>query len=410
MGNVWQSGKAFATVCRCRGPGERIFENLLSVGISLLCLAKCPCQFTELKMPQATPDIPRDASQEVTVAADLLRQVVKAILIRKGMFEAEADIATDRMVEADLRGIFSHGSRCLPKYCSAMDDGDIDPRALELPPICDTPAIAVLEGSGGLGHVAATRGMELAIEKAREVGTGTVSIKKGQHFGAAAVYVQLAIDAGMIGFCTTSTGTATVAAFGSRDPGTANNALAWGFPTSSGAPFILDMAVAEASWGKIETRGMYGLPIPEGWALDENGAETTDASAAKTLLPASGARGFGLAFVCSALTSSLIGRRSPIRKVANPFGPGSDHFFYAIDPKHFGNPDGFLADMDATAEQIRSLPPAEGFDKVRLCGELEWERAQAWNQEGVPMHRDSVTKLAEFSTSLGCELPEGWPE
>ncbi|MBC8290110.1 MAG: Ldh family oxidoreductase [Planctomycetes bacterium] len=360
-------------------------------------------------MPQATPDIPRDASQEVTVAADQLRQLVKTVLIRKGMFEAEADIAADRMVEADLRGIFSHGSRCLPKYCSAMDDGDIDPRALEIPPLCDTPAIAVIEASGGLGHVAATRGMELAIEKAREVGTGSVSIKKGQHFGAAAVYVQLAIDAGMIGFCTTSTGTATVAAFGSREPGTANNALAWGFPTSSGAPFILDMAVAEASWGKIETRGMYGLPIPAGWALDENGDETTNASAAKTLLPASGARGFGLAFVCSALTSSLIGRRSPIRKVANPFGPGSDHFFYAIDPKQFGKPDGFLDDMDATAEQIRSLSPAEGFDKVRLCGELEWERARAWSQEGIPMHRDSVEKLTEFAKSLGCERPEGWP-
>lgn len=361
-------------------------------------------------MPRATPDIPRDAAQEVTVTAEQVRQLVKTVLIRKGMFEAEADIAADRMVEADLRGIFSHGSRCLPKYCAAMDDGDIDPRALEVPLLCDTPAIAVIEASGGLGHVAATRGMELAIEKARAVGTGTVSVKKGQHFGAAAVYVQLAIDAGMIGFCTTSTGTATVAAFGSCEPGTANNALAWGFPTSSGAPFILDMAVAEASWGKIETRGMYGLPIPEGWALDENGVETTDASAAKTLLPAAGARGFGLAFVCSALAGSLIGRRSPIRKGANPFGPGSDHFFYAIDPRHFGNPDGFLADMDATAEQIRSLRPAEGFDKVRLCGELEWERAQDWSQNGIPMHRDQVAKLTEFTRALGCDLPAGWPE
>lgn len=361
-------------------------------------------------MPQATPDIPRDASQEVTATATQVRQLVKTVLIRKGMFEAEADIAANRLVEADLRGIFSHGSRCIPKYCEAMDEGNIDPRAMSIS-LCDTPAIAVIEASSGLGHVSATRGMELAIEKARQVGTGTVVIRNGQHFGAAAVYVQLAIDAGMIGFCTTSTGAATVAAFGSTQPGIANNALAWGIPTSSGAPFILDMAVAEASWGKIETRGMYGLPIPAGWAVDENGEETTDAATAKTLLPASGARGFGLGFVCSALTSSLVGRRAPIRKRPNnPFGPGSDHFFYAIDPRHFGAPDEFLAEMDETARQIRSLAPADGFDKVRLCGELEWERAQAWSRDGIPMHRNQVAKLTEFTKSLGCDLPDGWPE
>ena len=359
-------------------------------------------------MPQATPDIPRDSSQEAVVTADQVRHLLKTVLIRKGMFEAEADIAADRMVEADLRGIFSHGSRCISKYCEAMDDGNIDPRATSIT-LTETPAIAVIEASGGLGHVSATRGMQLAISKAREIGTGTVVIKKGQHFGAAATYVQLAIDAGMVGFCTTSTGTATVAAYGSQEPGTANNALAWGIPTGSGAPFVLDMAIAEASWGKIETRGMYGLPIPAGWALDENGQETTDTAAAVTLQPAAGARGFGLGFVCSTLTSSLIGRRSPIRKQKNPFGPGSDHFFYVIDPAHFGGLDAFLGDVDATVEQIRSLTPADGFDRVRLCGELEWERTQAWLNDGIPMHREQVVMLAEFTEILGCGLPDGWP-
>ncbi|MFP6762646.1 MAG: Ldh family oxidoreductase, partial [Planctomycetaceae bacterium] len=181
-------------------------------------------------------------------------------------------------------------------------------------------------------------------------------------------------------------------------------------PTGSGAPFVLDMAIAEASWGKIETRGLYGLPIPAGWALDENGQETIDAAAAVTLLPAAGARGFGLGFVCSALTSSLIGRRSPIRKLKNPFGPGSDHFFYVIDPAHFGGVDAFLGDVDATVEQIRSLAPADGCDRVYLCGEREWERTQTWSSDGIPMHRDQVAGLARFTETLGCELPAGWPQ
>ncbi|MBL6705692.1 MAG: Ldh family oxidoreductase [Planctomycetaceae bacterium] len=358
-------------------------------------------------MTSATPDIPRDPSLEISVSVDVLKKLIVAVLVRKGMFEVEADIVAARMTEADLRGIHSHGSRTLGKYVAAIDAGDIDPRAMSIT-TCDTLAMAVIEASGGMGHVSATRGMELAIAKAREVGTGTVVIKKGQHFGAAGVYTMLAAKEGMIGFATTSTGTATVAAYGSTQPGTANNALSWAIPTS-GAPFVLDTAIAESSWGKIESMGMFGLPILPGWALDESGNETTDAGAAKTLLPMSGARGSALGFVASALTSALIGRRTPIHKSPNPFGPGSDHFFQVIDPSHFGAPDRFLKEIDATVASIKELPPAEGVDKVRVAGELEWERSKQWSTEGIPFHRDQISSLAEVCTSNRCDLPAGWP-
>ena len=360
-------------------------------------------------MAQVTRDVPFDSSQEVVVAAEAIRKLIVSVLVRKGMFEVEATIAADRLVEADLRGIHSHGSRCLPKYIDAMDAGDIDPRAMSLT-ICETPAIAVIEASGGLGHVAATRGMELAIAKARDVGTGTVVIKKGQHFGAAGLYSLLAAQQGMIGFSTTSTHQATVAAYGSRQPASANNAMSWAVPTGSGAPFVLDMAIAESSWGKINTLGMYGLPIEPGWALDEAGNETTDAAAAKTLLPLSGARGAGLGFVSAAMTAALVGRKTPIHKSANPFGPGSDHFFQAIDPSHFGAPDRFLKEIDATIADIHELEPAEHFDKVRVAGELEWERAEKWTADGIPLHREHVDSLTKLATGLGRELPDGWPQ
>lgn len=358
-------------------------------------------------MTSATLDIPNDPEQEITVPVDVLKQLIVTVLVRKGMFEVEAEIVAARMTEADLRGIHSHGSRTLGKYIDAIDAGDIDPRAMSIT-ACETPAIAVIEASSGMGHVSATRGMELAIAKARKVGTGTVVIKKGQHFGAAGVYTLLAAKEGMIGFATTSTGAATVAAYGSSQPGTANNALSWAIPTS-GIPFVLDTAIAESSWGKIESMGMYGLPILPGWALDEAGHETTDAAAAKTLLPMSGARGSALGFVASALTSALIGRRTPIHKSPNPFGPGSDHFFQVIDPSHFGAADRFLREIDATIASIRELTPAEGFDKVRIAGELEWERAEQWKSTGIPFHRNQINRLAEVCSSSRCELPDAWP-
>ncbi|HEX4071383.1 MAG TPA: Ldh family oxidoreductase, partial [Planctomycetaceae bacterium] len=210
-----------------------------------------------------TLDIPADASQEIIVPADQLTDLLVRMLKAKGMYEAEARIGAARLVEADLRGIHSHGSRSIWRYLDAIDEGGIDPRTQVLT-VRETPAMAVLDGGKGLGHVAATQGMELAIKKARAVGTGTVAVRRGQHYGAASVYALMAVEAGMIGFSTTSTGPATVAAYGSRRPATANNAIAWGIPTRSGAPFVLDMACAISSWGKVESLKLYGRELPSG--------------------------------------------------------------------------------------------------------------------------------------------------
>ncbi len=355
-------------------------------------------------MTATTPDIPRDASQEVVVQAQELRDWIVKLLVKKGMFAVEAEMCADRLVDADVRGIHSHGSRALPRYIKAMDEGNIDPRA-SITTVCDTPAMAVLEGNKGMGHVVSTRAMQLAIKKAKEVGTGTVAVSRSQHYGAASVYVMLAVNEGCIGYSTTSTAYPTVAAYGSQQAAVANNAFAWGVPSVDAPPFVLDMACAEASWGKVESRKLYGLPLPEGWALDEQGQPTTDPKAVRTLLPAAGARGFGLAFMCSVLAGPLVGGRMPIHKKRDPYLEGSEHFFYAIDPTKFGDIEKFHSRLGSASTEIRGLAPAEGFDKVRLPGELEWERAARWRVEGIPIHRDHAAALKTLGESLKIVAP-----
>jgi LDH2 family malate/lactate/ureidoglycolate dehydrogenase len=351
-----------------------------------------------------TPDIPSDPTQEIVCAASDIEALMVRMLVNKGMYEAEAKIGAARLIEADLRGIHSHGSRALWRYLEAMDTGGIDPRA-QIITERETPAIAVLNGGTGLGHVAATKGMRLAIEKARAVGTGTVAVRCGQHYGAAAVYALMAVEAGMIGFSTTSTGMATVAAYGSRKPATANNAVAWGVPTRSGAPFVLDMACGVSAWGKVESLRMYGRSLPSGWALDADGNPTDDPQAAKTLFPFAGARGYGMAFLSSVLAGCLVGGRMPLHKGKNVATDGSEHFFYAIDIAQFVELDAFYNELESTMSDIRALPPADGFDRVRLPGELEWERSQRWRRDGIPLHRDHVSKLEELAAGMKLAVP-----
>lgn len=351
-----------------------------------------------------SPDYPHDSSQELRVPAADLRQLAVDLLVEKKMYEFDAETAADRLIEADLRGIQSHGTRALPRYLDAIDMGDVDPRAKVLT-VHETPAIGVLDGGRAIGHVAATKGMQLAIKKAREIGTGTVAVKNGQHYGAASVYTLMAIAEGMIGYATTSTAGATVAAFGSRGPAIANNAFSWGVPSRSGAPFVLDMACAATSWGKVESFQLYGLPLPDGFALDADGRPTNDAAAAKTLLPSAGARGFGLAFLSSVLAGPLVEGKLPLHKTGRPAEEHSEHFFYVIDLKQFGSEDRFYEELDSTMAGVRELPPAEGFDKVRFPGELEWERAEDFRQHGIPLHRDHAAVLRARADKANIKVP-----
>lgn len=356
-------------------------------------------------MPE-TPDIPHDSAQEIIVPVEPLKELLVKMYVKKGMFRVEAEMAASRQIEADLRGIHSHGSRATSRYLKAMDAGDIDPRG-QVHTIKKTAAMAVIDGGRALGHVASTKAMQLAIELARGAGTGTVAVRNSQHFGAASVYALLAAQAGMIGYCTTSTGRATVAAYGSRQPAVANNAFAWAAPTRSGAPFCLDMACATAAWGKVDSLKMYGQPLPAGWALDAAGNATTDPQAAKTLLPAAGARGYGLAFLCSVLAGPLVGGRMPLHKTRNPEAEGTEHFFYAIDVAQFVEPDKFHDEVERTINDIHALSPADGFDRVRLPGELESERAKKWLADGLPLHRDHLKDLGEVAAKMKLPLP--WP-
>ncbi|REJ81896.1 MAG: Ldh family oxidoreductase [Planctomycetota bacterium] len=355
-------------------------------------------------MQHQTLDFPHDESQEVRVDADALKQLAVDLLVDKTLFRFDAETAADRLVEADLRGIQSHGTRALPRYLDAIDAGDIDPRAKVLTE-SETPAVAVLDGGLGIGHVAATRGMQMAIAKAREVGTGTVAVKGSRHYGAASVYALMAAREGLIAYCTTSTGGATVAAYGSRGPAVANNAFAWAVPSREGPPFVLDMACGATSWGKVESFKLYGTPLPDGMALDAEGHPTTDAAAARTMLPSAGARGFGLAFLSSVLAGPLIGGKMPLHKTGGPLAERSEHFFYVLDVKQFGDEERFYRELDATMAEIRALPPAAGFDRVRFPGELEAEREEEYRRSGIPLHRDHAALLEQRAAPAALTVP-----
>lgn len=354
-------------------------------------------------MPAAIP-YPRDEAQEVRTPVEALKQLIVKLLVKKSVFQFDATVAADRMIEADLRGLQSHGCRALSKYIDAIDAGDIDPRARPMVEQ-ETAATGVINGSTGLGHVAATKAMQLAVAKAKDAGIGAVAVHHGQHLGAASVYALLAAREGLIGYCTSSTGGPSVAAVGSKARAVANNPHAWAFPVGEEPPLVVDLACGEASWGKVASLGLYGLPLPNGVALDANGKPTNDPAAAKTMLPAAGVRGFGLAIVASILSGALSGGKLPHRKTRAPAAEGSEHFLLAIDVSKFTEPGKFGEKVRDMRRSICELPAVSSGSRVRAPGDLGNKEERERRELGIPLHRSDVEELKRLAAKLKVEHP-----
>jgi len=344
---------------------------------------------------------PSDASQETRVPVETARRVIEQILVKKSLFQFDASTATQRMIDADRFGIPAHGIGRIVDYVAAMDLGDIDPRGRVLV-MDDQPAYAVMDGSRAIGHVASTKGMETAIQKATDSGIGFVCVGNSQTLGAASVYTRLAAEAGMIGICLSSTGGATVTAPGTNAGAVGNTAIAFAIPVQDSHPLVFDSACGQESWAKLNLLKRYGVPIPDGILLTEDGTPTNDVDAAKFQFPASGL-GFGMSLLSSILAGPLCGGWMPIRKTRTSSAEDSQHVFLAFNIEKFVAPERFQKQLVFALDAIRALPVAAGSDSIRLPGDRGAAISKEVDASGIPLHNSVLEEVRSLASSLKVE-------
>ncbi len=347
---------------------------------------------------------PRDPEQERRIPVDDVRQLAEQILVSKSMFQFDARTVVDRLLDADLSGVQSHGIRLLERYVRWMDRGDVDPRARVLLEH-ETEAIALFDGSSALGQVAATKAMKTAIKKAQTLGLGAATVHHSHHLGAASAYACLAAREGLIGYCTSSTGGATVAAVGTHAPAVANHPHAWAFPCGEEPPLVVDFACGAASWGKLDALKRYGLPMPEGIAFDEQGLPTQCHDTVQTVAPAGADRGFGMAMVASILTGALSGGKLPYQKKGSPSAEGSEHFLLAIDPAQFGDAESFSRKICEMRSSIRDLPSVSSGSDILVPGDRRTVAEIDIKEHGLPLHLTDIEMLETLAREHKVDIP-----
>lgn len=327
------------------------------------------------------------------ISPQSLIDLVGAIFTKCGVPAEHAQVVADSLVEADLRGVRSHGVMRVPVYVRGLLDGSINSRP-SLGRVVDTGPIVVIDADGGLGPVGAKEATEEAIARCRQFGVGIAGVRNSRHCGAMAYWAILVQKQGFIGFATTNAGM-NMAPWGGKERLVGNNPFAMAVPMNYPWPFVLDMATSVAAGGKLDIAAIRGEPIPDGWAIDSEGKPTNDPVLARkgTLLPVGGAKGYGMALMLDVLAGVITGAR-----FAANLGPsGSGHFFLALDPDRFMTRSELDERMSALVEQIKRSERLPGVGRIYLPGEIEDEKAQKSLAEGLLIEASILDELKSIS-------------
>lgn len=342
-------------------------------------------------------------------AEDLFDFMVR-FFMQLGVPKDRAETTAEILQSADLRGVSSHGMiRLQTYYGSRLAKGLIDPLA-EPVVLNEGLASLAIDGRNGLGQVVGKDAMRRCIQKAEKSGVAMVTVSHSNHFGIAGYYAMMALEHNMIGICLTNSQPLVAPTFGrTRLMGT--NPIAIAAPAFSQQPFVLDMATSIVPIGKVTYYDKAGDLLPHGWALDSKGNITSnpgDVLNAGALLPLGGPeylrgyKGYGLAMMVDILSGVLsgaaFGKNVADPKTDSPANVG--HFFAAIRLDAFRDPVDFKKDLEALFNQLRNAEKAEGQDRIFIHGEKEFELAEKYSRDGIPLLEEVVKSLQKAGSDI----------
>jgi LDH2 family malate/lactate/ureidoglycolate dehydrogenase len=345
---------------------------------------------------------------ETRIPAADLREFTKSVFIAAGVPSEDAALEAEVLVWANLRGVDSHGVLRIPWYIDLLGRGDMNARP-SIRVEKETAATLLIDGDRALGPIVTTMAMRRAIDKARGAGIGWAVIRNTTHQGAMAYYALMAAEAGMAGIAIVCS-PPNMAPFGARAAGVHNSPISIAVPAGRHRPLCVDMATSVAAGGKLSLARDKGIPLPPGWALDETGQPTTDATRAQILVPVGGPKGSGLAMMFETLTSLMVG--NPLLGPALSGEPGAgrhrqNSVVAAIDIGAFTDLTAYRAEVDRIIDGLRALPPAAGVSEVLVPGEPEDRTADERWRQGIQLPTGTIDNLRAVAARFRVPLPAG---
>jgi len=338
----------------------------------------------------------------VAFAADVYRHM--------GVPDADALLAADSLVQADLWGHQSHGMLRLGWYLARLQSGAMKAET-HARLIVDGGAIAVLDGADGLGPVVAKRAADEAVRRAKAHGVGVVSVRNSNHFGTCMYFTRMGAEQGCITILM-SNGGPNMAPWGGLKKKIGTNPWSIAAPAGRHPPMVMDMANSGVARGKIYLANNRRESIPPHWAIDAEGNPTTDPKAALEgfILPMAGHKGYVMGVMVDVLSGVLSGSGF-LEGVHGPYDPVNrscaGHLMVALNVEAFQPLSEFNERMETYIESLKAVPLAKGHTQVFYPGEMETHaEAQHLAEGGLLLATDTLNDLARIERELGLSYPD----
>lgn len=327
-------------------------------------------------------------SEYVSVLEDRLLKFATDCLQKSGTSAEHAALISRLLVNSDLRGVRSHGTRQINGYCLSFEGGSLNPSP-ETKVIHETPTCAVVDGDGTLGYLPMMQATELAVQKAKEVGLGMGLARHIGHFGAAGHYVRVCMEHGCIAY--SSQGYYGQGNRRGQQPKPqvgyfGNPPICIGIPSGTEPPVILDM-------------GTYILTgMPEGPEVEELFEK----------IPVAFYRSIGFGVISSLLGGGLAGiTTATAREVAKKWPSAQlGGMVLAINVESAVDKQLFLDEADRIVRDIReSYEPLPGHEEALVPGAIEERRVELHRREGIRFGPEEQKVAITASDRLGVPLP-----
>ncbi len=361
-------------------------------------------------------------AETIIVDWKTITEFVTDTFVGYGVPREDAEICTDVLLEADRRGIESHGvNRLKPIYLDRIRDKIQNP-VTEIEVIKETLTTAVIDGHDGMGQVIGHKAMSMAIAKAKEYGMGMVTVRNSCHYGIAGYYPTMACNAGCIGITGTNARPSIAPTFGVEGM-MGTNPLTIGIPTDEEFDFLIDCATSVTQNGKIEYFARIGEEVHPGTIIGDDGKPVTgDAAKAladirsgnAALVPLGGIgetlggyKGYGYAMaielLCAVLQDGIYGKELDGKDEngnKRPYHLG--HFFIAIDTDHFLGEELCRKKAGEILRSVRASKKAPGAERIFTAGEKEYLVRMA-RTDGVPINESVQKEINEIRDTLGLD-------
>ena len=334
------------------------------------------------------------------VAEGALKAFVAVVLSRLGIKPSDAAQAAEVIIEADLRGVETHGIKALASRYAELESGAIAATALPSQ-LRRCGSIVAFEGHNGYGPVLIPRILPTALEAAESHGIGLVTLRNTSHWGCPAYYSRWLAARGFIGIAISNTNPA-MPLWGSAAKSVGNNPIAIAAPRREGEPLVLDISMQQLSWGGIAQADADGRRLPGNWGYDTAGSPTDDPGeiiASGRVRPMGDHKGSGLAFMFEILTGVLAAGATCFEVGKHTAAGRPAHYsqtFIAIRPDAVDTADGYFTQVEALCAGAHAAPLAAGFAEILLPGERSNRIMAERRRHGVPVRRlrAAIEKLA----------------